>query len=51
MLIRLKIVFPSSATNTTHCTSLPALWPDDGVVVEVICGAQCLPQKCHHCIS
>lgn len=39
MLIRLKIVFPSSATNTTHCTSLPALWPDDGVVAEVICGA------------
>lgn len=39
MLIRLKIVFPSSATNTTHCTSLPTLWPDDGVWAEVICGA------------
>lgn len=39
MLIRLKIVFPSSATNTTHCTSLPTLWPDGGVGAEVICGA------------
>lgn len=39
MLIRLKIVFPSSATNTTHCTSLPTLWPGAGVVTEVIRGA------------
>lgn len=39
MLIRLKIVFPSSATNTIHCTSLPPPWPGDGVVAGVICGA------------